>query len=323
MKNHIALMPAKRWLRSPQGRNVLTYLVFVGIALLLWMVQVMSEETQRDLRCQVAIVNVPDSLTRITPMPEAINVSVRARGTALARYVWSAPRMNIDYNVYHTGHKVSFGEAALKSFFRNRIGNDCQVQSVTPDSLSILYTSQPGALLPVRVNAEVVPGPQYALIGKVRSLTDSVTVFGLNGVPATMRSVTTAPITLNDVRAPRTIRIPLDVPQGFRAVPDSVDIQIDVEQLVSKKLSVKITPTGVPRGQSLILMPPQVEVYYMVPMSVFKQQQSVTPRFTIEAQYSSIRPGDDKVAIAITRQPKDFLNIYLSTDSVDFLIEQH
>ncbi len=319
---HIAMIPIRRWLRSPQGRNLVTYLVFVCIAVVLWMVQVMSEETQRDLRCRVVIVNVPDSLTRITPMPEAINVSVRARGTALARYVWSAPQMSIDYNIYHTGQKVAFGEAALKSFFRNRIGSDCQVQSVTPDSLSILYTSQPGALLPVKVDAEVVPGPQYALIGRVRSLTDSVTVFGLNGVPASMTSVSTAHVTLNDVRAPRTMRVPLVTPQGFRAVPDSVDIHIDVEPLVSKIRKVTITPTGVPRGQTLILVPAQVDVYYMVPMSVYKQQRG-EPQFTVEAQYSSIRPGDEKVAISITRQPKEFLNIFLSTDSVDFIIEQH
>lgn len=322
MKKHLAMLSVRRWLRSTQGRNLVTYLIFVGIAVVLWMVQVMSEETQRDLRCRVVIVNVPDSLTRITPMPEAINVSVRARGTALARYVWSAPQMSIDYNIYHTGQKVAFGEAALKSFFRNRIGNDCQIQSVTPDSLSILYTSQPGTLLPVKVEAKVVPGPQYALIGAVRSLTDSVTVFGLNGVPSVMTSVSTARITLNDVRAPRTLRIPLDVPSGYRAVPDSVDIHIDVEPLVSKIRKVTITPAGVPKGQTLILNPMQADVYYMVPMSVYKQQRG-EPQFTVEAQYSSIRPGDRKVAISITHQPKEFLNIYLDTDSVEFVIEQH
>lgn len=314
-------LPLLRWMRTPSGKNILTFLVFLFIAFVLWVVQVMSEETQRDLRCRVEIVNVPDSLTRITPMPPTLNVSLRARGTDLVRYEWFSPAMTIDYRNYHIGNRINFGEAALKSFFRERIGKDAIIQSVTPDTLSIYYTDRPGVELPVKIRAKVVTGPQYALIGNVRSLTDSVMVYGISGVPETLYSVPTEDVVLNDLKSSRTIRVALELPQGLRAVPDSVDIHVEVEPLVSKIRKINITSVNVPAHNRLITVPGAVEVYYMVPMSKYKEQKG-DPVFKVEADYASIKENDERVAVTLTHAPKEFVNVYLATDSVDFIIEQ-
>lgn len=69
----------------------------------------------------------------------------------------------------------------------------------------------------------------------------------------------------------------------------------------------------------MITVPAQVEVYYMVPMSTYKKTEA-DPKFTVEADYRSI--SGDKVAVQITRAPKDFINVFLSTDSVEYILEQ-
>ena len=314
-------MPILRWMRSPSGRNILTFAVFLLLSFVLWIVQVMSEEVQRDMRCRVEITNVPDSLTRVTQLPSYLNVSVRARGTDLVRYEWFAPAMSIDYRNYHVGNSINFGEAALRSFFRERFGKDAIVQSVSPDTLIIYYTDRPGVELPVKVEAEVQAGPQYAIIGNVRALTDSVVVYGVSGVPTSLHSIPTQDIVLNDVRSSRTLRVPLKVPQGLRAVPDSVDIRVEVEELVSKIMKVNITPVNVPAHSRLITTPGEVEVYYMVPMSEYKKQKSA-PQFRVEADYRSLSLATGRVPISLARAPKNLLNVYLATDSVDFIIEQ-
>ncbi len=314
-------VPILRWLRSPSGKSVATYVVFLLIAAVLWMVQVLSEEVQRNLRCNVEVYDVPDSLTRVSPIPRSLNVSVRARGTELVRYLWMKPVMRIDYQTYHVDHRIYFGEAALKSFFRERFGKNATIQSVSPDSLSICYTDHPGVELPVSVKAEVVAGPQYAIVGNVRALTDSVMVFGVSGVPSGLHSVPTENLALNNVTSSRTMRLALRLPQGLRAVPDSVDIHLDVEPLVSKIRKVSITPVGVPHGSRLVTVPSEVEVYYMVPMSIYKQQKK-DPVFRVEADFRSIHSGDNRVAVQLKSAPKEFLNVYLATDSVDYIIEQ-
>ena len=52
-------------LRTPQGRNLLIFLIFVGISAILWSVLTLNEESQREIRCPVKISHIPDSITII------------------------------------------------------------------------------------------------------------------------------------------------------------------------------------------------------------------------------------------------------------------
>ncbi len=313
-----------RRLKSREGRNVITFLVFLVLSAVLWVILALNEDTQRDLRCGVRITNVPDSLTRVSPIPEAINVSVRAKGSQLMKYWWhKAPTMTIDYRQYRSGNKILFSEASMKAFFRSIVGGGgAQILSVTPDSLSVTFTSQPGIKLPVKLDAHVVPAPQYVLVNKPRTLTDSVTLYSLNDVNTMLKSIHTKKIVLNDVRKSQVMRVPLVVPERSRAIPDSVDVSIEVEPLISKTRKVSVVPVNVPRGMKLIAVPSQVEVYYMVPMSIYKKSES-DPKFRVEADYRTVTDSlSERIAVNLVYAPKDFTNVFLSTDSVDFILEQ-
>lgn len=294
------------------------------LSAVLWVILALNEDTQRDLRCGVRITNVPDSLTRVSPIPEAINVSVRAKGSQLMKYWWhKAPTMTIDYRQYRSGNKILFSEASMKAFFRSIVGGgSAQILSVTPDSLSVTFTSQPGIKLPVKLDAHVVPAPQYVLVNKPRTLTDSVTLYSLNDVNTMLKSIHTKKIVLNDVRKSQVMRVPLVVPERSRAIPDSVDVSIEVEPLISKTRKVSVVPVNVPRGMKLIAVPSQVEVYYMVPMSIYKKSES-DPKFRVEADYRTVTDSlSERIAVNLVYAPKDFTNVFLSTDSVDFILEQ-
>lgn len=312
----------KEVIQSPKGRNVVTFLLFLAIASVLWIVTSLNEEMTHDFRSKVEFVHVPDSITRISPLPDVINVSVKARGTSLLRYIFSDNlKMSIDYRTYVSGNKFYMKEAGLKAFFRSKLGGGVQVNSVSPDSLRIFFTANRPVEMPVRVDAKVEPGPQFAIIGKVRSLTDSVRLYAIDMSKVRQNYVSTMPIVLNDLREPRTLRVPLSVPDGCRAIPDSVDVRVDVEPLISKSRMVDITPRNLPAGAKLITHPTQVEVYYMVPISVYKQTDS-DPRFVVTADYNSINPASGKIAVSLERAPADFLNVFLETDSLSYILEQ-
>lgn len=309
-------------LRSPRGKSAITFLVFLLISTVLWIVMSLNEETQRDLSCRVVITNVPDSLVRVSPLPEVINVSVRGQGTQLIKYLWHArPQMNIDYRQYKSRNKILFSETGLKAFFRNMVGGGCQILSVTPDSLSVTYTSQPGIKLPVRTDVNVTPAPHYVVVSKVKSLIDTVTLYSAASMDTVMKYLSTAPMTLTDVRKSQILRVPMRVPAGMRSIPDSVDVSIEVEPLISKTRKVTITPTHVPEGMNLVTVPMQVEVYYMVPMNVYKKSDS-EPKFKVEVDYRDIKePTQEKVPVTLAYAPKELLNVFISVDSVDYILE--
>lgn len=298
------------------------FFLFLVISAVLWVVLALNEEAQRDLRCVISLSNVPDSVVQITPMPSHIEVSVKSRGTSLIKYLFSDDlNMKINYRNYISGNRFSLNDVALRAFFRSRLGGDVQIMSVNPDSINLYFTSSPGMRVPVKVDAHVEPGPQFAIIGKVRSLTDSVTLYSVDGLTQKVKSLSTAPIVLNDLKQSQVVRVPVLTAVNTRAVPDSVDVSIDVEPLVAKTRLVDITPVNVPYGSRVITDPLQVDVYYMVPMSVYKKADS-NPRFKVVADYNSVTPGSDKIAISLSKVPDNFMNVFLEVDSVSFILEQ-
>lgn len=300
----------------------MTFLLFLAIASVLWIVMTLNEESSRDLRCIVTVSNVPDSVVRISPIPPYLNVSVRSKGTSMMKYLFTDDlKMNIDYRSYVTGNHFLLKEPALKAFFRSRLGSDVQIQTVTPDSLSIFFSDSKGIKIPVVVDEHVVPAPQFAIIGKVRSLTDSVTLYSVEPLYRKLKSVSTMPIVLNDVRTSQTLKVAIRTDKNVRAIPDSVEVRIDVEPLISKSRMVDVKPVNVPEGIRLIPVPNQVEVYYMVPMSVYKSADS-NPVFSVQADYNSIVEGNDKVAISLKSAPSNFLNVFLEADSVEYIMER-
>lgn len=308
--------------QSPRGKNVMTFLVFLAISAVLWIVMCLNEEASRDLRCKFSIVQVPDTMVRITEVPPYMNVSVRAKGSAMLKYLFSDDlEMKVNYNNYVKGNHLLLNQADLKALFRQRFGTDVQLLSFNPDSLSVYFATDKGLKLPVKVDARVSAAPQFALLGAPRALTDSVMLYSIKDFPKSLSSLSTSPIVLNDMRSTQTLRVPIVTSPGMRAVPDSVDVLIEVEPLVSKSRMVDVQPINVPQGERLIPVPNQVAVYYMVPMSVYKSTDS-NPKFVVQADYNSIREGNDKIAITLKSAPSMFLNVFLDTDSVEFIAER-
>lgn len=283
----------------------------------------LNEEVQRDIRCTVRITNVPDSVTRISPLPEAINVSVRSRGTELMRYWWSrTPQISLDYKLYQKGNKIQFGESAMRAFFRAMVGSSSQVLAVSPDTLTIEFTNHRGVALPVKLESKITAAQQYVIVGKPQILHDTVTLYSNNLSISRLRYLETGHVNLTDLRKPGVFRVPVVTPPNSRAIPDSVDVQVTVEPLISKSRMVPVRPINVPAGKRMIIVPSQIEVYYMVPMSIYKKNES-DPRFTVVADYRTISSSNgERIPVELINSPKDFTNLYLSTDSVDFIIEE-
>lgn len=308
-------------LRSPRGRDIAMFLVFVGISTVLWMVLSLNEEEQRDLRLPVRITYVPDSVTLISPGPEALNVSLRARGTQLFKMSWGKPpTVNIDFRAYRSDGFLHLSSADLKALARNATGG-AQVSVVYPDSLNIPYTNHAGYPVPIHLDYKVTADPKSALIGRPRLSSDSADVFVAvdRRLPDNFNSVSTEPIRLSNLDRTTTRRVKLLGPKGSRVIPDSIDVTFDVEPLIIKSRKVVIEPVNVPDNVKLITFPAQIDVNYMVPMSVYAGSDA---HFRVLADYRSIRPGTKMIKLQLRDVPSNLQNVHLSADSAEYIIER-
>lgn len=308
--------------RSRRGRDALMFLLFLTISAVLWLVLSLNEEEQFDVRLPMKITHVPDSVTLISPGPEAINVSLRARGTQVIKMLaGSKPTVNIDFRAYRSNGLLHLSSTELKALARTTAGGS-QVSVVYPDSLVIPYTTHPGFSMPLNIDYKVTVGPQSALNGRPRLSADSVKVFMAPGVaiPDNYNAVTTEPIRLTGLSESETRRVRLIGPAGSRVIPDSIDVSFDVEPLIFKSRKVVIEPVNVPEGTKLITFPAQIDVFYMVPMSAYVKSD---PHFRIVADYKRINPHNPSKMMKLTLRdvPSNLQNVHLSVDSAEYIIE--
>lgn len=307
-------------IRSPRGRDVLMFMLFLFISAVLWGVLALNEEEQYDLRMPVRITHVPDSVTLLSKGPEALTVNLRARGTQLLKMsLGDTPGVNIDFRVYRSGEYMHLSNAELKALARNASGGS-QVSVLYPDSISIPFTTHPGFKLPVRANVQATPGPRASLSGRPRVAPDSVKLYALGGhLPSGVDYINTEALSLEAVEGQQTRRLRLLPPPGTRAIPDSVDVTIEAEPLIMKRRRVVIEPVNVPANIKLITFPAQIEVMYMVPMSAYTNSD---PHFRVIADYRRISRKRSKIRLRLTDVPQNLQNVQLSADSAEYIIEQ-
>lgn len=305
---------------SARGKDVLMYLMFVCIAFVFWLFLSLDSEVQRDYDVPVALEDVPDSVTMLGEMPQKISVTVQGKGSQFLRFMWGKmPVMKVKFadNV-QSRNIFSLQRQKIDSRMRDYFGQGVQITNVKPDSIRIGYTVAPGVKLPLVVNASVHSDLQYVITGGVHANIDSVKVFGVNGVPRWLTEVETEPLIRSGLKDTTRVEVMIKPIEGVRVIPDRVIVTIPVEPLISRRRDVAVEVNGLPEGIGLITFPAQVNVSYLVPMSVYSED------FPCRAyvDYNELDPSRGKLRVKLSKLPSVCQNVSVSPDSVEYIIEK-
>ena len=309
-------------LRTPQGRNLLIFLIFVGISAILWSVLTLNEESQREIRCPVKISHIPDSITIISDPPKDITVSVRAKNSLYFKHKFtSVPAIDIDFQTYrNSNNRLILGMTELRGLIRSRLGNGSQILNVTPDSISLYYTDRQPVKLPLTIDAKVSCNPQFTMTAPITAQIDSVLVYSVKPLGENIDRIYTEPIRYGNLHHAEDIPVKLIAPEGTRLEPSDVIVHIPVEPLISKKRKILVETVNVPNGITMNTFPAQVEVTYLVPMGDYNVVQ---PDFIVEADYHDTNNASTRrIPLTLRNIPEQFQNVYLTTDSVEYVIER-
>ena len=310
-----------RLLRSSRGKDIFIFLLFLGMSYVFWLILTLNDDMQRDLKVKFEIDNVPADVTFISEVPEDLLVSVRDKGTVLTNYTWGGtPSLKISYSdLAYDGVKdrVMLGEQQLGAKLRSIFGSSTQIVSMKPDSLSLVITNRPASTAVVEPQIDVSPAPQCVISGPITVSPDTVTVYSARHLRIRPKSVKTVRISRTDIKDTLTIEARLMPEPGTRIVPDKVMITVPVEPLISKKRDVQVRIIGAADNNNIVLFPSRVMVSYLLPMSLYNSENGI---ITVSANYA--RRANGKLPLELGALPDYYRGVELSTDSVEYLIEQ-
>ena len=300
---------------------MLLYLFNVCVAFVLWLFLSLDNEVQRDYIIPVKIENVPDSVTLISPPPTDLNVSVKGKGSQLMQFMWSSkmPTLNIDFKEFNRAESKSVYVSRLwmDNCLRDYFGAGVEITGCHPDTMKVLYTTNPGRRVPLILQADIIPDIQSTLSGPLYANVDSVTVYAYGDIPNNINSVSIEPITRSGLRDTTVIRARVQSLPLMRVVPDVVTVTIPIEPLIVKKQNIPIEILNLPASVRLVLFPSQTEVSYLVGLSRYHQDA----HFKAYTDYNEIQPGKTKLKVLLGNTPSYIQNVTLHPDSVEFIIQ--
>lgn len=311
----------KRKATSGKGKTVLTFLVFLLISTLFWFLTTLNETIQRDYRLEVKILDVPKDVTFISNPTQFIDVSVKDKGRALIKFDWGTPPMvNVKYSdfIKRNENNIIINREMLSNNIRNSFGSGCEILSIRPDSINLTITTRLGDRLPVFLDITASTKPQFITYGQIECDVDSVTVYSINGLPASLSNIRTEPVTLRNLTDTTAVNVHLISPTGTRVSPSVVKVTIPVEPLVAKKRVVAIQAINYPKGKTVHLFPSSVELNYLVPMSMFKNDEAA-PKAIVD--FKDLDDNTTTISVKLIDMPDYYRNCIPVPLEVEYLIE--
>lgn len=302
--------------KSEKAKNFSVFLVFVCIAAIFWFIITLNDEVQENFEIGVQIDNVPDSVTFITMPPSKIHVVVRAKGGILVQHVFSGKKaLHFNFEEFESDNRFVVTRNTLNSSLRHLFGSDAVISSMTPDSISLLFTKLPGRELPVELTYDVTAAPGMVVLPNPELSQNTTLLYSTERID-TISRIFTQKVVLRNLDKTTTVSVPLVPLPGTRLKPGSVNVTFSVEQMVRKESEVPVTVDKLPPGKDILFFPARVKVAYYVPMSLYNADVS---GLKVEASYSdALYSPTEKVAVKITGKPSYMSQVELLTDSVEY-----
>lgn len=310
-------------LHSSQGKDMLVFLMFLLVSYVFWLLLTLNNEVQEDVSVRLEITEIPDSVTIISDIPQTMAVSVRDKGSTLARYLWGGtPSLKLPFKDYATpNNRFVVTETEIDSRLRSLFGQSSQIISAKPDSISTYFTTQPGRKVKLMLRVEAHPSLQCVISGPITASADSVTIYSVNDLPATIKSAETQPVVRTDLSDTTWVETRVQPITGTRIVPDHVRVCIPVEPLIAKTRTIPVNIVDVPEGLDILTFPSKVKISYLIPMSLYSVDTELGYAM---GDYESLTTGSGrapKLALHPAGLPDFYHNVSLDTDSVEYIIE--
>lgn len=307
-------------LRSTRGRNVLTYLMCLCVAFGFWVLMSLDREVQRDFDVPLQLDGCPDSVTMLGTLPSAVSVTVQAKNSQLLRFSFTGTTpMKVRFSDYVAGPDLfAMPRIKLDSRLREYFGDGAQILNIRPDSILATFTTSPGIKLPLHIVTDITTDLQYTLSGPVTANVDSVTLYSNGELPRDLSQIETLPVVKSGLHDTTRVETELQHLVGVRIIPDRVTVTIPVEPLIRRTRTIRVYSRNVPEGYRMITFPTEVQVSYLVPISLYNEDFT----FVARADYNDISASDIKIPLKLVAAPGSYQSPRLETDSVEYVLER-
>lgn len=313
---------------GPKSHELFVFCFFLAVSFAFWLLQALNETFEREIQVNLRIANVPSDAVIIDSLPSTVNVVLRDRGLALARYGFSGFFWNrsveLDFQKYAAGKdeaEVCIPVADMQRMLGKIFLASTKVQSFRPDTISFSYNHGLSRVLPVRLAGTFKASPQN-YVQNIQKKPDSVRVYAPAAILDTMQAVYTEAFLMEGMNKSENFQIGLRRQKLFKYEPGQVEVRVNVGYYTEKTVKVPIIGLNFPADRKLRTFPAQASITFKVESRRFRQITSED--FVLATTYEELldNTSDSKLILRLKTIPQGASNVRITPREVDYLIEQ-
>ena len=257
-------------------REILTFLLFVVLAALMWYGHAMQSVRNTHVPVLIQYTGKPGAIGLGEPgLPDTVLIEVRDAGARLNAYHRDNLRLTIDLRSYIHGEKgtIHVPSDALRRSVSDILQGTSRLIDTSPEEIRCPYFTEQEKSVPVVLAADIQLANEYQMVAEPTLNFTRIKIYGQDKALTKIDTLFTESKILTEVSDTTNVRLALDIPKGMRAEKDSVDLCVITERFTEKKFTIPVHSANAPDGYTMRLFPPEVDVNVRVGISHFADVQ--------------------------------------------------
>ena len=309
------------------NRNIITYLICVLIASILWFLNALNKEYSAEISYPVKYVNFPSGKYPVVSLPPQIHLEVKAKGFALLGHRIRTSFLPITFNVgtyaSHFEEKngmldFTLNTNEIKDKISSQLSTEIKLQSVFPEKIEFKFARSVSKKVAIQPSVEYTLKRQY-ILNRIIATPDSILIQGPAPVIDTIYSVPTETVTLKNISKNTTRSTELQAIPGCQFEDINVKVEMQVEQFTEARKTIPITPLHVPESLILRLFPDHVQISDEIGLSQYDKITADDFEFAVEYPRNS---QTTYLEVQVKKAPSNVKNLTFSPQKVEYILEK-
>jgi len=304
------------------SRKVVTFLICLLVASVLWLVHALNRNYRSTLVIPVKFINLPPNKVIMGELPDKLQFDIKTSGTKLL-FINLRRHFNelvIDFNALKGNAKSQAYSLSTGNLNLNSVVNfDVEILKIRPDTLFFSINKGSSRIVPVKVNHQITCAPGYQILRKPQISPAYITITGDSNLLRTIDTIYTQTIAESNLQANYSSRVTLKKPNAS-VYYSTAEVQVDlpIDRITEATIQVPVTVTNAPPNTTIKLIPEMVTVRYLVAMKDYEASQRALFRAVVD--YSNVQDRKEFLPIELQSIPAGIRVLQLNPQQAKFLL---
>ena len=311
----------RKGFQLPDRKEWKAFLIFVGIAALLWFFQSMGREYTAEIGIEIEYENLAEDRVFTQEPPHSFQALVKSQGWDLLAYKLSInkPRYAIDLAEVSKSRTIQSGEA--RGVIEQHANGQLELLSIQPESINISIEEAIEKLVPIKSQLIIDPQDGFDLSSYPQFEPDSVLVKGPTSVVRDLKFILTDSVAFTDLSS--------TIEQEIKLLRPAENIQlsayeslctIPIQELTEKVLrDVPIRVKGYSGRGKVNLIPQIATVTCLTTLGNFNKIDRGDVEIWVD--FPKNGSGNDMLEIQVAQKSKLLSSVRVHPKYVDYFVD--